>query len=142
MITSKEYQTQLGELIFNTISSAIKDGEGFTWKTCEQHINLCLKFLRNEISFSSVPNEDITGASEEDELSVNIDIEDNDKHPFSDGWGSETTPLSELIIVDLKRWVNGDVDFAESAARTRAAINRSLDIVDAWVASPEALKTQ
>ena len=133
MITSEQYHERLGKLLSKQMSKIFNDyREGFEWEMCQQHIRLALSMIRNDISFSSLIYDSKDETRNNTELKVTIRLEDGDDSDTQ--WGSETKPLSKLLINDIKFYDRDDWDYAEHAATLRAAINHSLDVMDAWIA--------
>ena len=125
-MTSEQYQEALGALLSAQISEIFNGiDQGFSWEMCEEHLALALLFFRNDVSFS-------TSGGVKD-LKVIVTIEDGDDSDAE--WRIETKTLSELIIKDIKFWDGEKDDYRASALKYRAAINGSLDIIDAWIAS-------
>lgn len=133
MMTTGQYHERLGKLLSKQMSKIFNDyREGFEWEMCEEHLKLALSVVRSNLSFSSSNYNASKKSHDTTELFVTVTIEDGDD--ISGEWGSETKPLSKLLIDDIKFFDREDYDYAERAAIYRASIIRSLDVMDAWIA--------
>ena len=133
MMTTGQYHARLGKLISKNISKIFSDHtESYEWDMCEEHLKLALSVVRNTISFSNSSYNSKTKSHDASELFVTVTVEDGDD--IGGEWGSETKPLSKLLIDDIKFYDREDYDYAQHAAFFRAGIIRSLDVMDAWIA--------
>jgi hypothetical protein len=142
MMTTGQYHERLGKLISKNISKIFgKHNESYEWEMCEEHLKLALSVVRSNLSFSNSSYNASKKLHDASELFVTITVEDGDD--ISGEWGSETKPLSKLLIDDIKFYDREYYDYAEHAAFFRAGIIRSLDIMDAWIAKlPPLEQTQ